>query len=188
MIDIIALIILSLFGLVGFIFIFFSNFGTLIIFLGSIVYAIMTRFAVIGVQTLIILCICYIIGEAIEYLGVILGAKKFGASKRAILGALLGGIAGGFLGVTLLGVGVFLGTFLGIFCGAFLAEFTHDRDWRRSLASGTGGVLGRLLAIGGKVIIALLMFLFMVNRILFCSPVFSGQEYRCTHTHHHHEK
>ncbi|MBN2484192.1 MAG: DUF456 domain-containing protein [Candidatus Omnitrophica bacterium] len=188
MIEIIALTLLVLSSVAGFICIFFTNFGTLIIFLGSILYALATRFSVIGIQTLAILLVCYVIGEIIEYAGVIIGAKKFGASSRAIVGALIGGFIGGFLGVFLLGIGIFLGTFLGIFCGAFLTELIVHRDWRRSLKSGAGGVVGRLIAISGKVVIALFMLFFIANSLIFYSPVFNNGQAPLKHHHEHHEQ
>jgi len=174
MIEVSALIILLCCILGGFIAIFFTTFGTLIILIGALLYALATKFTVIGIPTVIILLVCYIVGEAIEYLGIIIGARKFGASNRAIVGALLGGILGAVVGISFLGIGIVPGTFLGIFCGAFLAEWTHHRDFKRSFKSGTGGVLGRIIAIAGKVMIALIMILFMLNRILFYSPVFNG--------------
>lgn len=174
MIEISALILLLCFTLAGFVAIFFTTFGTLIILIGAFVYALTTKFSVIGIPTAAILLVCYIVGEGIEYLGVIIGAKKFGASNRAIVGALLGGILGAFLGVWFLGIGIVPGTFVGIFCGAFLAEWTRQRDFKRAFKSGAGGVVGRIIAIAGKVVVALIMILFMLNRILFYSPVFNG--------------
>jgi len=164
--EILALIILLIFSLVGFSAIFFTTFGTLIILIGAILYAAITGFSVITLKTLSILFILYLCGEVLEYLLVIAGAKKIGASNAAVVGALLGGVAGAIIGVGFFGVGIILGTFLGIFLGAFIAEFILHRNVVKSLKAGTGGILGRAGSIIAKVIIAIIMFAIMATKII----------------------
>jgi len=164
--EIVGLFILALFGLIGFAAIFFTTFGTLIIFIGAILYALMTGLSVIGIEALIILLILYLCGEVIEYLFVIVGAKKFGASNAATAGAVIGGIVGAIAGAGFLGIGLILGTFLGIFLGAFIVELLLHKDLVRSLKAGTGGVIGRVGSIVFKVFIALAMFWIMITRII----------------------
>jgi len=164
--EIVGLFILALFGLIGFAAIFFTTFGTLIIFIGAILYALMTGLSIIGIEALIILLILYLCGEVIEYLFVIVGAKKFGASNAATAGAVIGGIVGAIAGAGFLGIGLILGTFLGIFLGAFIIELLLHRDLVRSLKAGTGGVIGRVGSIVFKVFIALVMFWVMITRII----------------------
>jgi uncharacterized protein YqgC (DUF456 family) len=164
--EIAALVILILFSLVGFAAIFFTTFGTLIIFIGAIVYSIIMGFSVISLKTLLALSALYFLGESLEYVFIIIGAKKFGASNMAVFGAIIGGIAGAVIGVGFLGIGVVLGTFLGIFFGAFIVEFIIQRDLVRSLQAGTGSVLGRAGSIFAKVIIAIVMFAIMAGSII----------------------
>ncbi len=164
--DIAGLLILALFSLIGFAAIFFTTFGTLIIFIGAILYALMTGLSILGIEALIILLILYLCGEVIEYLFVIVGAKKFGASNAATAGAVIGGIVGAIAGAGFLGVGLILGTFLGIFLGAFIVELLLHRDLVRSLKAGTGGVIGRVGSIVFKVFIAVAMFWIMITRII----------------------
>lgn len=164
--EIAGLFILALFSIIGFAAIFFTTFGTLIIFIGAIIYALMTGFSALGIEALIILLILYLCGEVIEYLFVIIGAKKFGASNAATAGAVIGGIVGAIVGVGFLGIGLILGTFLGIFSGAFLVELLLHRDLVRSLKAGTGGVIGRVGSIVFKIFIAVVMFWIIVSRIL----------------------
>ncbi|MFH1414457.1 MAG: DUF456 domain-containing protein [Candidatus Omnitrophota bacterium] len=155
--ELLALVILTISILVGFLAIFFTTFGTLIIIIGSLLYSAMTDFSILTIKNLVILLTLYLCGEVLEYVFIIIGAKKFGASNAAVVGALIGGIIGAVLGAGILGVGLILGTFLGIFLGAFLVEWSIHKNTIKSLKAGAGGVLGRLGSIIAKVIIALVM-------------------------------
>ena len=163
--EILALALLVIFSLTGFIALFFTTFGTLIIFIGSILYALLTGFSAIGVKTLFILFTLYVCGEVLEYVLIIFGAKKFGASNAAIFGAFVGGILGAILGIGFFGVGLIAGAFLGMFFGAFVVELIIHRDLVKSLKAGTGSVLGRVGSIVAKVIISVAMFMIMASEI-----------------------
>ena len=164
--EILALVILILFSLVGFAAIFFTTFGTLIILIGSVLYAAMTDFLAINLSTLIVLLALYIVGEILEYVFVILGAKKFGASNVAAAGAIIGGILGAVFGAVFFGIGIILGTFLGIFLGAFLAEFGIKKDFIQSIKAGAGSIFGRVGSVVAKIIIAFIMFGMMASSIV----------------------
>jgi len=164
--EIVSLVLLVLFSVVGFGAIFFTTFGTLIILIGAVLYSLLTQLLVLPFKTLLILFLLYLIGEVMEYLLIIMGAKRLGASNAAVVGALVGGIVGAILGVGVLGVGLFIGTFLGIFLGAFLVEFLLQRDLVNSLKAGLGGVLGRLGSIVAKVVIAAIMFFIIISSLL----------------------
>ncbi len=155
--EVLALIALSVFCLAGFTAIFFSSVGTLVIFAGIFLYSFLTGFDVIKVNVLILLFIFYLFGELAEYLFVIIGAKKFGASNAAAAGAVIGGIAGIIGGFFFAGAGLFLTVILGIFLGAFLAEFIGNKNFIKSVKSGAGGVIGRIGSIGVKVVVAIVM-------------------------------
>ena len=164
--EILALAILILFSLIGFVAIFFTTFGTLIILIGSILYSFITGFSIIGLKMLLVLLTLYLFGEVLEYVFIIVGAKKLGASNTAVAGAIIGGIVGAIFGVMFFGVGIILGTFLGIFLGAFLAELIVQKDVIKSLKAGAGGVLGRVGSIFAKVVIAIIMFIIIVSSII----------------------
>ena len=97
--EIFAITLLILFSLVGFAAVFFTTFGTMIILIGAVLYAFLTQFSALTLKTLVILLILYLFGEALEYIFVILGAKKFGASNAAVVGAIIGGILGAAAGI-----------------------------------------------------------------------------------------
>ncbi len=160
-----ALVLLIIFSLIGFAAIFFTTFGTLVILIGATLYAILTDFSIIGVKPLIILVALYLCGEVLEYILIIIGAKKLGASNAAVIAAIIGGILGAIIGAGFLGIGLILGTFLGIFLGAFVVELFVQKDFVRSLKAGAGGVIGRIGSIAAKVAIAVIMLTIMACQI-----------------------
>jgi len=162
--EILAIAILVISGLIGFAAIFFTTFGTLIILIGTILYSFLTDFLILDIKTLIILLTLYLCGEILEYVFIIIGSKRFGASNPAVIGAIIGGIVGAVVGAPLLGIGLLLGTFLGIFFGAFLVELIIQKDLVKSLKAGLGGIVGRAGSIVAKVIIAVIMFFIIISR------------------------
>src|SRR5262245_46544163 len=78
-----------------------------------------------------------------------LGARRFGASGRAVLGAAAGGLVGLFLGLP--------GILLGPFVGAALAELSVRRDLRQAGRSGLGATLGLALGVAAKLSLAFAM-------------------------------
>ncbi|MBU1345268.1 MAG: DUF456 domain-containing protein [Proteobacteria bacterium] len=164
--NILAFLILIIFSLAGFTAIFFTNIGTLIIFVGIILFAYLTNFLTINTKALLIILFFYLCGEVAEYLLPAIGAKKFGSSNKAVIGAIAGGILGAIIGVGFLGIGALLGTFLGIFLGAFLVEIFIQKDLLKSIKAGAGGVVGRIGAIAAKLIIAVIMLAVVIIRVI----------------------
>jgi len=164
--EMIALVILILSAVVGFIAIFFTTFGTLIIMGGATFYSVLTGFEILTSRELVSLFTLYLCGEALEYVFIIAGAKKFGATNAAVAGAFIGGILGAIIGTAVFGFGIVAGTFLGIFAGAFLVEFTIHKDMIKSLKAGTGSVLGRFGSIVAKVVISMIMLAIIFTKVM----------------------
>lgn len=164
--EVLALVVLIIFSLIGFAAIFFTTFGTLIILIGAILYAFLTSFSIIGLNALLVLLTLYLCGEVLEYVFIILGAKKFGASNAAAIGAVIGGIIGAVAGAVFFGIGLILGAFLGIFLGAFLVEMLLQKNLVKSLKAGAGSVIGRVGSIVVKVAIAAVMLGIMLSNII----------------------
>jgi len=161
-----ALSILLLFCIVGFITLFFSSFGTFLIFFSAVIFGLLTELQIFGVGTLFVLLLLYLAGELMEYVFVTLGIKRFGASNWAVFGAIVGAVVGALLGMWVPGAGLFVGILCGLFLGGFFAEWLVKRDIVQSLRAGTGGVIGRLGAVLFKVFIALMMFGLMGYRLI----------------------
>jgi uncharacterized protein len=162
----IALLILITFSAIGFLAIFCTTIGTLIMLIGTMLYAVLTDFTILGPVTVMVLAALYAIGELCEFILTAAGAKWFGASNGAIVGALIGGVIGALMGATLAGIGLFFGSIAGIFVGAFTVEQLKARSVGDSVKSGVGGVLGRLGAIAIKLCVAITMCGVVIYRLM----------------------
>jgi uncharacterized protein YqgC (DUF456 family) len=123
--------------------------GVLIIYAGMWLAAWIDDFARIGWVTLTILGILTALALAADLVASLLGAKRVGASRQALIGSVIGGIAGLFFGL----IGLLLGPFIGVVAGELMA--------RRSLADATRvGVatwIGLLVGTMAKIALAVSM-------------------------------
>lgn len=133
--------------------------GTPLIFAGALLYAWHTGFETVSRNTLIALFLLMFLGEALEKISAFLGAKKFGATRRGLIGVLVGGIGGLLLGGP-------LGLAAGPFLGAFLFEFLPGRSFDGSLRAAVGAFVGLLGGMLGKFLIALAMIGVFLHRVL----------------------
>lgn len=94
----------------------------------------------------------------LDFLASVIGAKKFGATWRGMVGAVLGGIVGLFFALP--------GIVAGPFVGAMLLEMSGGKEFKVALRAGTGAVLGLLLGTVAKFGICVVMIaLFATNTI-----------------------
>ena len=106
-----------------------------------------------------------VIGEIIEFIAGVAGAKKGGSSSRGMWGALIGGIAGVFIFTPLFFFltpifGAFLGAVLGTFVGAIVGEMTAEHGTiKGSMKPAIGATIGRVLGTTSKVGIAMAMWM-----------------------------
>ena len=119
--------------------------GAPLVFAGLVLAAWAEDFAYVGFGWLALLAAIAALTYAVDFAATALGAKKFGASPRAVIGAVLGGFAGLFFGP--------LGLLLGPFAGALVAEYSVHRNWETAQRAGFGATLG--LVLGGAAKIAL---------------------------------
>jgi len=89
------------------------------------------------------------LGVLVDFVAGTLGAKRVGASRRALWGASLGTLVGMFFGVP--------GILLGPFIGAVLGELCSGTSVLRSAHVGIGTWLGLLLGALVKLVISLVM-------------------------------
>src|SRR5574340_1488013 len=83
--------------------------GIPLVFAGLVLLAWVDNFVYVGWITLALLGLLALLSYGIDFLAAALGAKKFGASPRAVTGAALGAVAGIFFGLP----GIVLGPFVG---------------------------------------------------------------------------
>ena len=130
--------------------------GAPLLFVGLVVAAWAEDFAYLGTGSIVTLAILALLTYPVDIIAGAMGAKKFGASKKAIAGAAIGALVGIFFGIA--------GIFLGPFVGALVGELMQQRELRKAGMSGIGATLGFLLGAIAKLAIAFTMiglFLFM---------------------------
>ena len=123
--------------------------GTLLVFGGLFVAAWADGFTRVGAVGLTVIALLGALAFAADFAASLLGAKRAGASRKALAGAALGGAAGIFFGIP--------GLLLGPFLGAVLGELYARRDLLRAGRVGLGTWIGLLLATVMKLALACLM-------------------------------
>ncbi len=133
--------------------------GAPLLFAGLVVAAWAEDFTYVSTGTIILLGVLAALTSAVDFIAGALGAKRFGASPRAVTGALIGGAVGLFFGIP--------GVLLGPFVGAVIGELSVRRNLRAATRAGLGASLGLLLAAAAKVALAFTMIgVFVVVRFV----------------------
>jgi len=133
--------------------------GAPVLYAGLFVAAWAEDFAHVGAKTLVVLGVMAIMTYALDFLAGALGARRFGASRRAVIGAALGAITGIFFGIP--------GILLGPFVGAVVGELSNRADLKSAGRAGIGATLGLALGIAVKLTLAFAMLgLFVTVRFL----------------------
>ncbi|MCI0455295.1 MAG: DUF456 domain-containing protein [Candidatus Dadabacteria bacterium] len=141
--------------------------GNFIILADSILYGWYGEFKEITYKVILILIALTILGEVIEYVLGIVGAKKRGASKGAIIASIAGGIVGAIICAPFLfGIGSLIGAFLGAFAGAFLIEYYQGKGVNQAMESGWGALLGRVGGAITKGFIGVMMIIITVVSVV----------------------
>ena len=116
----------------------------------------------VGWPSLITLAALATIAEVVELAAGSAGAKKAGASKRAMIGAVVGGILGAMFLTVLIPipvVGTIIGVCMGAALGAGIVELIIRRDMDQAIRVGEGAFKGRLMGIVSKLAIGAVMLL-----------------------------
>ncbi len=133
--------------------------GAPLLFAGLLLAAWAEDFVHVGSGTLIVLGVLAILTYVLDFIASALGARRFGASTRAIVGAMLGAVIGIFFGIP----GIVLGPFL----GAVIGELSVRRDLHGATRAGIGAFIGLVLATAGKLALGFTMIgLFLLVRFL----------------------
>lgn len=133
--------------------------GAPLLFGGLLVAAWAERFAYVGPGTLVTLGFLALGTYAVDFAAGALGAKRFGASTRAVVGAAIGAVVGLFFGLP--------GVFLGPFVGAALGELSARRTLRAAGRAGVGASLGLVLGAAAKLALGFAMLgLFLIARFV----------------------
>ena len=133
--------------------------GAALVLAGTVLGAWIDNFERVGGWTVGVLVALALLSWVLDYVAGVLGAKKAGASKQALIGAAIGTVAGLFLGF----VGVLVLPFVGAAAGEYLARRDHRAAARVGLATG----FGLVVALVAKVVIAFVMIGIFVVALLF---------------------
>jgi uncharacterized protein YqgC (DUF456 family) len=123
--------------------------GPPLLFAGLLVAAWVEDFNYVGGGTLGVLGALALLTYAVDFAASALGAKRFGASNRAIVGAAIGALVGIFFGLP--------GILLGPFVGAVVGELTVRRGAREAARAGVGATVGLALGAAAKLALAFSM-------------------------------
>ncbi|OJZ19675.1 MAG: hypothetical protein BGP21_02815 [Thiobacillus sp. 65-29] len=133
--------------------------GIPLVFAGLVLLAWAENFAYVGWGTLAVLGLLALLSYAVDFLASALGAKHFGASPRAIVGAALGAVVGVFFGLP--------GIVLGPFAGALIAEFSQRASVAAATRAGVGALVGLVFGALLKIALAFTMIGVFVAARLF---------------------
>ena len=133
--------------------------GAPLIFAGLLLAAWAEGFTYVGGWTIAALAAMALLTLGVDLWATMFGAKKFGASKRAMLGALIGAVIGIFLGLP--------GVIFGPFIGAVAGELSAQSDLRQATRAGVGATVGLVLGAAIKLALAFTMIgIFLAARFL----------------------
>ena len=116
--------------------------GPMLVFAGLFLAAWADGFNKVGPFALIILGLITAATHFVDFYLTAKGAKRFGASRRAAVGAAIGVFAGLFFGIP--------GLLIGPFIGAVIGEYTVQRQLRPAGRAGFGACLGMMVGIAVK--------------------------------------
>lgn len=114
--------------------------GVPLVFGGMLLAAWADHFQHIGTFTLIVLGVLAALALLVDFVAGVLGAKRVGASTRALWGASIGMLAGFFFGLP----GLLLGPFLGAVAGELSAGGRLERATRIGIGTWIGLLFGTL--------------------------------------------
>jgi uncharacterized protein len=123
--------------------------GMPLLFAGLLLAAWTDGFQRVGWVILTVLGVLTVLSFLIDFLATVFGAKRVGASRKALWGSVLGSVAGLFF--------MPIGLFVGPFVGALAGEYWHGRQLQQAARVGLGTWLGIVLGTAAKLALALAM-------------------------------
>lgn len=132
--------------------------GTVLVWGGIVLGAWIDDFQRVGTTTLVVVTVLAALAWVLDYVAGLLGARKAGASRQALLGAAIGTVVGLFMGV----VGVLFMPLV----GAALGEYLAQKDQHRAVRVGVATWLGIMVGLLAKVVLAFVMVGLFVAALL----------------------
>ncbi|MDB5939766.1 MAG: putative rane protein [Polaromonas sp.] len=123
--------------------------GTVLVLAGIVVGAWIDDFTRVGWFAIATSTALAALAWVLDYVAALLGAKRAGASRQAVIGAALGTVAGIFMGL--------IGVFFMPLVGAAIGEFMARQDHHRAVKVGVATWLGLMADMLAKVVLAFMM-------------------------------
>ena len=133
--------------------------GTLLVLAGAVLGAWIDDFAKVGGGVITALVVLAALSWVLDYVAGVMGAKRAGASRQALIGAAVGTVAGLFMGI----VGVLFMPLVGAAAGEYLARRDHEGAMKVGVATWVGLMVGLI----AKVAIAFVMLGIFIAALLF---------------------
>lgn len=133
--------------------------GTALVFAGLLMGAWIDDFAHVSVVTLSVLGVLTVIAWIVDYVAGLLGARRAGASREALIGATLGTVAGIFTGLW--------GLLFMPLVGAAIGEYLTIRNLARASHVGVATWIGMMLGAAVKIAITFAMIGIFVAALIF---------------------
>lgn len=123
--------------------------GTLLVWGGVLLGAWIDDFTRVSVGTVVIISVLGVLAWGLDFLAGLMGARRAGASKLALIGAAVGTVVGIFMGL----VGVLFMPLL----GAAVGEYWAQKDQQRAAKVAFATWLGLLIGMVAKVVLSFVM-------------------------------
>ena len=123
--------------------------GPALLFGGLLLAAWIEDFVHVGAGTLTALGIMALLIFAVDAAGTAYGARRYGASRRAIAGAAIGAVVGIVFGL--------IGVLIGPFVGAVIGELSARPGLRSAARAGWGATVGLAIAAAAKLALGFAM-------------------------------
>lgn len=141
--------------------------GTVVIWLGIVVWAWADAFRHIGWLTLAALTFLLIVGWAADLVASTAFSRKSGASWKAIIASMVCGLIGALFLSEFPIVGTIAGALIGALVGMLAVEFLVTRDFGQALRASASYFVGSLASKIFEIIVGLLMIGIFVWRAFF---------------------
>ena len=133
--------------------------GTIFVLGGIVLGAWIDDFTRVGWLAVESVTVLAVLAWLMDYVAALLGAKRAGASRQAVIGAAIGTVAGIFMGL----VGVFFMPLVGAAAGEFIARRNHQQAVKVGIATWIGLMAGML----AKFVLAFMMIGIFIVALLF---------------------
>lgn len=132
--------------------------GTALVLGGIVVGAWIDDFTRVGTTTVAVLAFMAVVAWVLDYVAGLMGAKRAGASKQALIGAALGTVVGLFMGL----VGVLFMPLVGAAAGEYIAR----RDEKNAMKVGIATWVGIMVGLVAKIVIAFMMIGIFIGALI----------------------